>query len=442
MLCQIATDPDLSLKGLSKYRLFDFFVHFLLDREVKKRGRDAAFSLDVRRQFNRALAFWLWSQGGISTVSLASIPAEICRGAAKGISHEYDDEALRKELTAGCLIEKGATGTIYFGHRSLQEFLVAEHLIETDLERASIEDKKEALDALGLITPEVGSFIVEATQSSKATRNTVLKWFGVLKNLRRKDMPRLGMRFFMDLYSLFPDTVAGRANDPWFIWLKYFTANGAVEFAPKAGAAVGQLSALLQFLDGTKDQQTATLILFAEALSRPSDIRTRSAEQFIAKWLNPNMLRDALSTARGIKSGDHHYVSMEQNFLLWTFLYAAKEIGSVPPRVVVDLRELRRRAGAALVMGFADEQDENLPEETRFLNVSAQGIYRAWGIREADLEKLRPFFTDPGLRSKIRPLEIVRTGRQGGDQAVTFVKAAARQPLTLKKRGGPNARGQ
>jgi len=35
------------------------------------------------------------------------------------VRHDYDDTALRKELTAGCLIEKGATGTIYFGHRSL-----------------------------------------------------------------------------------------------------------------------------------------------------------------------------------------------------------------------------------------------------------------------------------------------------------------------------------
>src|SRR5262249_30022238 len=119
MLCQIATDRDQSLSNLSKYRLFDLFVHFLLDREVKKRGRDQRFSLDVRRRFSRALALWLWEQGGISTVTLASIPVEICRKTAKGVPHDYDDDALRKELTAGCLIEKGSTGTIFFGHRSL-----------------------------------------------------------------------------------------------------------------------------------------------------------------------------------------------------------------------------------------------------------------------------------------------------------------------------------
>lgn len=160
MLCQIATDRDLALANLSKYGLFDRFVHFLLDREVKKRGRDQKFSLEVRRQFNRALALWLWEQGGVSTVTLASVPAQLCRRATAGVQHDYDDNALRKELTAGCLVEKGTSGTIFFGHRSLQEFLVAEELIETDLGRTSPDDQS-ALWPLSLATPEVASFVAE-----------------------------------------------------------------------------------------------------------------------------------------------------------------------------------------------------------------------------------------------------------------------------------------
>jgi hypothetical protein len=81
--------------------------------------------------------------------------------------------------------------------------------------------------------------------------------------------------------------VAARANDPWFIWLKYFVANRAVEFTPKTNTAADQLSATLNFLSGNKDQQAATLMLFAEAFSRPSDARTKLAAQFIAKWLDP-----------------------------------------------------------------------------------------------------------------------------------------------------------
>ena len=432
MLCQIATDPNQSLTDLSKYRLFDRFVHFLIDREVNKRGRDPHFSLEVRRNFNRALAYWLWEQGGVSTVTLASVPAEICREATSDVRHDYDDTALRKELTAGCLIEKGATGTIYFGHRSLQEFLVAEHLIATDFNGVAHEDKSAAVWTLALVTPEVGSFIVEAAKSSPQVSQTVLPWFDILKDLRRRDMPRSGMRFFLELYEHFADAL--HANDPWFVWLRYFAANKAVEFAPKSPVAADQLAASLRFLAGNKEQQAAALMLFAEAFARPSDVRTKLTAQFIAKWLDPGLLRDAVQTAREKGRNKPHYIPMDNNFPLWCFLHAAK-VESNPPRVTIDLKELRKRAGLALPMGFADEQEENLPEEARYLSVQVQPIYRAWGVRESELDKIRPFFTDETVRAKILPLEIVRTAREDREKPAEPVKPVTKPTLTLKKRG-------
>jgi hypothetical protein len=434
MLCQIATHPDLSLAGLSKYRLFDLFVHFLLDREVRKRGRDPLFALDVRRQFNRALAFWLWSQGGISTVTLASVPAEICHAASDGVRHDYDDTGLRKELTAGCLIEKGATGTIYFGHRSLQEFLVAEELIATDFRRIDPVDKSASLWTLGLITPEVGSFLQDAANASPETKNVIFGWFDILKDLKRRDMPRSGMRFFMEAHAMFVEPLA-RLNGPWFIWLKYFAANQAVEFSPKTPSSVDQLSASLRFLAGNADQQAATLSLFAEALSRQSDARIRLAQQLLAKWLDPEVLLDAVQTARKLGSGEHHYISMDKNLALWAFLYSAK-IETGPLRVTVDLRELRKRVSSHFPMGFADEQDEHLPDDHRHVTVEVQPIYRAWGIRPADLEKVRPFFTDDAVRRKILPLEIVvRAARDDREKLAPPGKPQSRQTLGLKKRG-------
>jgi hypothetical protein len=152
----------------------------------------------IRRRFNRSLAFWLWSQGGVSTVSLASVPGEICRSAAAAVRHDYDDTALRKELTAGCLIEKGATGTIYFGHRSLQEFLVAEDLMATGFAHLARDDKSASLRLLDLVTPEVGGFISEAAKSSKSTRDLVWGWFDILKgpaqgHAARRDAPVRGI---------------------------------------------------------------------------------------------------------------------------------------------------------------------------------------------------------------------------------------------------------
>jgi hypothetical protein len=307
-------------------------------------------------------------------------------------------------------------------------------LITTSFQGIEPDDKSGSLWTLSLITPEVGSFIVEAAKASDRTRKVVQGWFDILKDLRRWRMPRSGMRFFMELHELFSDALAS-VNDPWFIWLKYFAANRAVEFAPKTSAATEQLNASLRFLAGNKEQQAATLMLFAEVFSRPSDARGRMAAPFIAKWLAPTALRDAVQAARDIGRNEHHYVAMDANFSLWTLLYSAK-VESNPPKITIDLRELRKRASAALTMGFADEQEENLPEEFRFLPVPAQGIYRAWGIRESELEKVRPYFTDAALRGKILPLEIVRTARE--DQKLGApVKPVPRETLTLRKRG-PN----
>lgn len=432
MLCQIATDPNESLTDLSKYRLFDRFVHFLIDREVNKRGRDPHFSLEIRRNFNRALAYWLWEQGGISTVTLASVPAEICRLATSEVRHDYDDTALRKELTAGCLIEKGATGTIYFGHRSLQEFLVAEHLIATDFNEVPREDKSASVWTLALVTPEVGSFIVEATKSSKQVADAVSTWFDILKDLRRRDFPRSGMRFLSELYQLFAESLA-RTHDPWFIWLRYFAANKAVEFAPKSSAAADQLTASFRYLAGNREQQAAALMLFAEVFARQSDVRGKLAAQFIAKWLDPGGLREAVQTAREIGRNKSHYIPMDDNFPLWCFLHAAKVEGN-PLRVTVDLVELRKRAGLALPMGFADEQEENVPEEARYLTAQVQPIYRSWGVRESELDKIRPFFSDEKVRGKILPLEVVRAAREDLEKPAALARSIEKPTLKLKQR--------
>jgi hypothetical protein len=129
---------------------------------------------------------------------------------------------------------------------------------------------------------------------------------------------------------------------------------------------------------------------------------------------------------------------MDDNLAFWTFLYSAK-VESNPPRVTVDLRELRKRAGSALAMGFADEQDENVPEDLRYISAEVQPIYRAWGVREAELDKSRPYFSEGHLRAKILPLEIVRTTREDREKIAPTKAVARQQPLTLKKRGSGGA---
>jgi hypothetical protein len=119
-------------------------------------------------------------------------------------------------------------------------------------------------------------------------------------------------------------------------------------------------------------------------------------------------------------------------------LHAAR-VESNPPRIRIDLKELRKRAGQALPMGFADEQDENLPDEARYLSVQVQPIYREWGVRESELDKVRPFFTNDALRAKILPLEIVRTVREDREVPSATARSVKKQSiLTLGKRSSHN----
>ena len=297
----------------------------------------------------------------------------------------------------------------------------------------SPQDKSASLWTLDLVTREVGSFIVGAAQSSKPARELVFNWFDILKGLRRKDMPRTGMRFFMELYGIFGDELS-RVNEAWFLWLRYFAANETVGFVPKTRAAVEQLSATIRCLPGTTEQQAAILMLFAEALSYPSEARSRLLVPFIANWVDPASLASAVQAARKLGRSEYHYVSLDDDFLFWAFLHSVKVEGS-PPGLVIDLRELRKRAGAGMPMGFADEKDEVVPDDLRCVSAELQPIYRPWSVRETALDKVRPYFTEQTLREKIRPLEIVRTAREERDTIAAPAKPLSVPTLRLKKRG-------
>jgi hypothetical protein len=155
MLCEIATQPQLSLDAITEFQLYDRFLHLLFEREMDKVGRFPEFDIGIRRYFNASLAWWLWERGGASTTELTQIPLVLCNLDGRLPSHDFDDDALKRELIAGCLIEKG-DGKLFFGHRSLQEFLVAEHLMFGNCLMA--EDGSPKLIDTSILTSEVLEF--------------------------------------------------------------------------------------------------------------------------------------------------------------------------------------------------------------------------------------------------------------------------------------------
>jgi hypothetical protein len=410
MLCEIATDATLSLTNLSTYRLFDLFVHFLLDREVKKQGRDDRFTLEVRRQFNGALALWLWQQGGASTMTLASVPAHLCRAACEGVDHDYDDTALRKELTAGCLIEKGTSGTIFFGHRSLQEFLVAEQMIDADMFRPGKDDPSAVLANLAVVTPEVTEFIVQAAKQGPAIRKLVIGWFDVLRGVRRRDVPRSGIRLFVELGTSLGYEPDWRA-EPWFAWLRYFSANRAVLFAMSTPAASRTLSDMVGGLRrGLSEETTHGLFLLVAEVAAREETTARALPEIpmsilLRAMFDGTTVAEAVSKAKQQKRGQAHHVSHERDFRLWAVLHSSSVTPSPPLRFAIDLTELRKRAATGIAMGFSDVEE---PAGVSDATMEVQQVYRwiDWSARET--ETIRPFFSDQEVRDKIRPLEVVK----------------------------------
>jgi len=106
------------------------------------------------------------------------------------------------------------------------------------------------------------------------------------------------------------------------------------------------------------------------------------------------------------KGGDHHYVDQENQLSLWAFLHAVR-IGGSPLTLTIDLRELRRRVSSLMPFGLSETGDPDV-EDAVSAPISVQSIYRSWGLREQELERVRPFFADVRLREKILPLEVRR----------------------------------
>ena len=445
MLCMIATDQEISLADLSRYALFDRFVHFLLDREVDKKGRDSRFTLDVRRRFNANLAVWLWEQGGASTVSLSSVPAVLCKDASSGVFHDLDEISLRRELISGCLVEKGAE-TIYFSHRSLQEFLVAETLLETSLLTNWSVSKADPIRVLSYLNPEIISFILDAMEAPRF-KNSAVEWVYILRGVRHQRIPKIGMTLFVELAKLPGFHQPSPKEDPWFVWLSYFIANGIVEFIPSETEAKLKLIDLLnEAHNESRDFKLSALKLLANVLPRLSEDDSDLVNQLVAKWLRPSSIKEALRAESQIKGKDIHTIEINADIMFWMFLKSSVVEPPSPdpkdqnnPIITIDLKELRARINSILPIGFSDELEE-LAETEKLLSVRARDIYSYWNLNTGELDRVRPFFVDKTRRRRIRPFEFVvkSTIRMEADAEINSHLVPedsrnARNKLTLKQ---------
>jgi hypothetical protein len=146
MIAEIASDFDAQLTQVSRYRLYSAFVTFVLTRDYDRSGR-AGLSPPERQRILQRIAWTLWFELERDSFGVS----EVALDGEKRLS-----EAAVRGILAGALLESKYGDIFYFSHRSFQEYLVAEHMLQSNI------DWEELGDRINLLSDEIVEFIQEA----------------------------------------------------------------------------------------------------------------------------------------------------------------------------------------------------------------------------------------------------------------------------------------
>lgn len=407
MLCEIAVHSDQLRPDMSVYELFDSFVHYLLLREVDKRGRDKDFPLDVRRRFNASLAWWLWERGGASTTTLNDIPQSLCDDVAGDLRHSLGKEEMRRELIQGCLIEKGAQ-TIYF-HRSIQEFLAAEHLIETDLLQRDGNGSVWLKAVTSAVTPEIIEFLVAGAAISDKRRERALKWFDDLASARSYGVSLSGFDMFTQLARALIVSLPDMPGSPWLVWLAFFQRSGGKDFGYRGRNTFPVLAdLLLGARHAEREVQAAVLYALARTLFHTARGLDSSVPLALSAIIPVARLKELMAEAAAHRS-ERQLIRRDEDYLLWSMLRSwkiAQSEGDILT-LTIDVVRMHHDAMATLADGFEKDIDEPMSH----VALPVQSLYvaltgRKQAVSEHDIDAIRPFFNDPKLRSLLAPVEV------------------------------------
>jgi len=228
MLCEIATDTDLDLNQIDDFSLYDKFITLLFQRESQKKSR-STFDEHTRRDFSSRVAWWLMIQGGSSNVASGQLPEDLLFTSLNELPGSLTKEQASEELMRGCLVEKDSLEgkTLYFAHRSIQEFLCAEHIFNNILASASSLSPSELFKASAFSTPEICGFLYELFVRRPDGRERAALAIQQLSLMRAREA--------LDMEKLLPFEVAytvvsekGVPADPWrlLLWYKIGLARG------------------------------------------------------------------------------------------------------------------------------------------------------------------------------------------------------------------------
>ena len=173
MIANILPEWHEPINNLTKSLLFDYFINLIIRRENKKNARSRISNND-RRFFARELAWHLWNSNRTDYIRTDDIPLSIIND-IKSSTANIDSK--KRELVVGSSLEFKPPDLLYFPHRSIQEFLVSEKMIE--------ELNKKTISLIELETKtnnEIKDFISGLITSDDLvnSKNLVLSHKGVM----------------------------------------------------------------------------------------------------------------------------------------------------------------------------------------------------------------------------------------------------------------------
>jgi len=200
ILPQVSTS---SLGQMTVSMLYSVFIDQIIEREHAKQARRDIGTRE-RRRFAREIAWWMWLERKGTSLVADEIPKELI---LPYCDSPKELDARRRDLVLACFLSRKMGGALYFPHRSFQEFLVAEKVIEL------LSSEGSSYDLVAPIVTEEISFFI----NNMAGLATLESWDAGLRNFHGTMPWVLAQTWLSDpRYGRWLSQKSQDTSNPWY----------------------------------------------------------------------------------------------------------------------------------------------------------------------------------------------------------------------------------